>query len=67
MPSINQLSVTPRLAKFMDVMLIVVESEKTDRDVLKQAIGLLGEARPNLGAVLNKRRSYVPKALQPDF
>jgi len=67
MPSINQLSVTPRLAKFMDVMLVVVESEKTDRDILKQAIGLLGEARPNLGAVLNKRRSYVPKALQPDF
>ena len=67
MPSINQLSVTPRLAKFMDIMLIVVESEKTDRDVLKGALTLLAEAKPNLGAVLNKRRAYVPKVLQPDL
>jgi hypothetical protein len=51
----------------MDIMLMVVESERTDRDVLKGALTLLSEPRPYLGAVLNKQRAYVPKALQPDL
>ena len=67
MPPINQLSVTPRIAKFMDIVLLVIESEKTDRDVLKRAITLLAESKPNLGAVLNKRRTYVPKVLQQEL
>jgi succinoglycan biosynthesis transport protein ExoP len=66
MPPVNQLSVTPRIAKFMDIVLLVIESEKTDRDVVKRAVALLGESKPNLGAVLNKRRSYVPKVLQQE-
>jgi len=67
MPPINQLSVTPRIAKFMDIVLLVIESEKTDRDVVKRAVALLAESKPNLGAVLNKRCSYVPKILQQDL
>jgi succinoglycan biosynthesis transport protein ExoP len=67
MPPINQLSVTPRIAKFMDIVLLVIESEKTDRDVVKRAVALLAESKPNLGAVLNKRRTYVPKILQQDL
>ncbi len=67
MPPINQLSVTPRIAKFMDIVLLVIESEKTDRDVVRRAVTLLAESKPNLGAVLNKRRTYVPNGLQQEL
>jgi uncharacterized protein involved in exopolysaccharide biosynthesis/Mrp family chromosome partitioning ATPase len=63
MPPVTQISVTPRLARFMDMVLLVVESGKTDRDVAQRAAALLTESRANLGVVMNKTRSYVPKRL----
>jgi uncharacterized protein involved in exopolysaccharide biosynthesis/Mrp family chromosome partitioning ATPase len=67
MPIISQTSVTPRLAKFMDVTLLVIESEKTDRGVVKQATALLAESKANVAAVLNKTRTYVPSRLHRDL
>jgi succinoglycan biosynthesis transport protein ExoP len=67
MPPVGQLSVTPKIARFMDMMLFVIESEKTDRDVAKRAIKILSESNPNLAVVLNKRRSYVPGVLQQEL
>ena len=67
MPPVSQISLTPRLAKFMDTVLMVVESEKTDRDVVKRATSWLTEANPNVGIVLNKSRNYVPKRLQQEI
>jgi Mrp family chromosome partitioning ATPase len=67
MPCVNQLSITPRLAKFMDIVLVVIEAEKTDRDVVKKAATLLAESKPVVGAILNKRRNYIPKNLQQEF
>lgn len=67
MPPVSQISMTPRLAKFMDMVLMVVESEKTDRDVVKKATSLLSESKTNVGVVLNKSRQYVPKALQQEL
>jgi succinoglycan biosynthesis transport protein ExoP len=67
MPCVNQLSITPRLARFMDIVLVVIEAEKTDRDVVKKAATLLAESKPSVGAILNKRRNYVPKNLQQEF
>jgi Mrp family chromosome partitioning ATPase len=67
MPPVSQISLTPRLAKFMDTVLMVVESEKTDRDVVKRATTWLTEANPNVGIVLNKSRNYVPKRLQQEM
>jgi uncharacterized protein involved in exopolysaccharide biosynthesis/Mrp family chromosome partitioning ATPase len=67
MPSVNQISVTPRLAQFMDLVLLVVESEETDRDIAKQAAVLLTQSRTNVGAVLNKSRNYVPSKAQHEF
>jgi uncharacterized protein involved in exopolysaccharide biosynthesis/Mrp family chromosome partitioning ATPase len=67
MPPVSQISLTPRLAKFMDMVLMVVESEKTDKDVVKQASTLLAESRANVGVVLNKTKTYVPKRLQQDL
>jgi succinoglycan biosynthesis transport protein ExoP len=67
MPPITQTSITPRIAGFMDMVFMVVEAEKTNRDWLKHATDLLHQSKANLGAVFNKRRAYVPAALHQDF
>ena len=67
MPPISQISATPRLARFMDMVFVVVESEKTDRDVVKRATDLLAETKTNLGIILNKSRTYVPKQLEQEL
>ncbi len=66
MPPVNQISITPRLAGFMDMTLLVVESEKTDRHVAQRATELLSQSKTNVGVVLNKNKPYVPTALQQD-
>ncbi|RXK52909.1 hypothetical protein ESB00_14450 [Oleiharenicola lentus] len=66
MPPVNQISITPRLAQFMDMTLLVVESEKTDRHVAERAAELLTQAKTNVGVVLNKNNPYVPARLQQD-
>jgi Mrp family chromosome partitioning ATPase/uncharacterized protein involved in exopolysaccharide biosynthesis len=63
MPPVTQVSLTPRLARFMDMTLIVAEAEKTSKDVVKQAGALLGESKCHVGVVLNKSKSYIPKKL----
>src|SRR5439155_23841510 len=67
MPPISQISATSRLAGFMDMVFVVVESEKTDRDVMSRATALLLESKANLGIILNKSRAYVPKLLQQEL
>jgi Mrp family chromosome partitioning ATPase len=67
MPPISQTSVTPRLAGFMDMMLLVIESEKTDRGIVQQATALLAESKATVCAVLNKTRTYVPPRLHQEF
>jgi Mrp family chromosome partitioning ATPase/uncharacterized protein involved in exopolysaccharide biosynthesis len=67
MPAISQISITPRLARFMDMVLMVVESDKTDRDVAKRAAAMLAETKTNVGVILNKTRSYIPKRLQQEL
>jgi Mrp family chromosome partitioning ATPase len=67
MPPVSQISITPRLARFMDVVLMVVESGRTHVDVVKRSSSLLVEANPNVGIVLNKRRDYVPRGLKQEI
>jgi polysaccharide biosynthesis transport protein len=67
MPPITQTSVTPRIAGLMDIVLMVVEDSKTNREVAKQATTLLGETKANLGVVFNRRKAYVPRWLQQEF
>jgi Mrp family chromosome partitioning ATPase len=67
MPPVTQISVTPRLARFMDMVLLVVESEKTDRDAAQRAVSLLAESRANMAVVMNKHRSYVPQMLYQEL
>jgi Mrp family chromosome partitioning ATPase len=67
MPPVSQISITPRLAGFMDMVLLVVESEKTDRDVVQRATALLAESKAHVGAVLNKLQTYVPPGLHQEY
>ena len=67
MPPVTQTSVTTRLAGFMDTVMLVIESEKTDREVVQQANQLLLQSKANVTAVLNKTRKYIPARLQHDI
>ncbi len=64
MPPVSQISPTTRLARFMDMVFMVVEAERNDRDVVKRATDMLAESNANVGVVLNKNRNYVPRKLQ---
>jgi Mrp family chromosome partitioning ATPase len=66
MPPVSQISITPRLAGFMDMVLMVIESEKTDREIAALAASLLAQSKTNVGVVLNKTKHYVPKRLHQD-
>jgi uncharacterized protein involved in exopolysaccharide biosynthesis/Mrp family chromosome partitioning ATPase len=67
MPAVTQTSMTPRLARLMDMVLLVIESEKTNQEVAKKVISLLGESKANVTTVLNKTHSYVPAKLHQEF
>jgi Mrp family chromosome partitioning ATPase len=67
MPPISQVSVTAKLARFMDISLVVVEAEETDREAVKRASSFLAQSGANVGVVLNKTRTYGPKRLQQEL
>ena len=67
MPPVSQTSLTSRLSRFMDMVLLVVESEKTGREVVQQANTWLADSGATVGAVLNKTRQYVPERLHQEF
>jgi polysaccharide biosynthesis transport protein len=66
MPAISPSSVTSHLSRFMDITLLVVESEKTGRETVEQANAWLTEVGATVGVVLNKTHQYVPKQLQQE-
>ena len=66
MPPVTQTSATPRLASYMDLALLVLESEKTSQHSAARASALMREARANVAAVLNKQRSHMPAALSQE-
>jgi len=67
LPPVSQISITQRLARFMDISLIVVEAEQTDRDVVKRAGAILTQSGADVGVVLNKSRAYVPRRLAQEL
>ena len=67
MPPVSQTSITTRLAGFMDTVMLVIESEKTDRDTVTQAHALLAHSKANVTAVLNKTKQHVPGRLVHDL
>jgi len=67
LPPVTQSSPTPRFAGYMDLVLFVVESEKTNQQVAARANSLMQEAKANVATVLNKCRQHVPAALAPEL
>jgi uncharacterized protein involved in exopolysaccharide biosynthesis/Mrp family chromosome partitioning ATPase len=66
MPPLDQTSPTWGMAAFMDKLLLMVEAEKTNRDVIKRGYRKLITERDNVAVVVNKARSYVPKSLDAE-
>jgi Mrp family chromosome partitioning ATPase len=66
MPPLGQTSPSLGIAGFMDKVLLVVEAEKTSREVIKRGYEALRASRDNVSVVMNKTRTYVPKWLEGD-
>lgn len=67
LPPITQTSATSKIAGLMDMVFVVLESEKTHADLAKKATDLLNESRANVAAVLNKHRRYLPRSLDTEL
>ena len=67
MPPVSQTNATPRLSSYMDITLLVLESEKTGQQLAARASALMRESRANVAAVLNKYRQHVPAHLSQDL
>ncbi len=67
MPPVSQTSMTARLSGLMDMVLLVIESEKSNRDSVKRATALLKESKAHVSTVLNKVHTYVPTKLHQEF
>lgn len=64
LPPTAPTTMTARLAGMMDLVILVVESEKDTQDSVKEAARLLARSKAPVSAVLNKVRDPVPKWLQ---
>lgn len=64
MPPLGQTSPTLAMAGFMDKVLLVVDGDKTSRDVLKRGHAELVAAKADVSCLFNKARSYIPSWLQ---
>jgi Mrp family chromosome partitioning ATPase len=66
LPPLTSISQTWGMAAFMDKLLLVVEAEKSNRDLVKRGYAKLMAERDNVSVVLNKARSYIPKSLDDE-
>jgi polysaccharide biosynthesis transport protein len=67
MPPLTSTSQTWGMAGFMDKLLLVVEAEKSNRDLVKRGYAKLMAERENVSVVLNKTRSFIPKSLDDEI
>ncbi len=67
MPAVSETSITSKVAALMDMVLLVVESEKTNQHSVERANSLLAESRAQVKVVLNKYRRHVPEWLQQEL
>jgi len=61
MPPLGQTSPTWALSPFMDKMLLIVQSDTTNKDVVNRGYNKLINERENVSVVFNKAQSYGPK------
>ncbi len=67
MPPLTSTSQSWGMAAFMDKLLLVVEAEKSSREVVKRGYAKLMSERNNVSVVLNRTRSYIPKSLDNEI
>jgi polysaccharide biosynthesis transport protein len=67
MPPVAETTMTFRAARLMDMVLLVIEAEKTNQEVVKQVMSLLAESEAKVSMVLNKTQTYVPRRLHQEF
>ncbi len=67
LPPVTQTSITNRVAGLLDINVVVLESEKTNCGLARQAAGLLAESNAQMVAVLNKHRRYLPRKIDADL
>lgn len=67
LPPVAETTMTFRLARLMDMTLLVIEAGKTNQEVVKRVMALLAESKANVSTVLNKTRTYVPPRLHQEF
>jgi succinoglycan biosynthesis transport protein ExoP len=67
MPPVTQTSGTARMSGYMDIVLLVLESEKTAQQAAAHANLLMKDSRANVATVLNKCRQYIPATLSHEF
>jgi Mrp family chromosome partitioning ATPase len=67
LPPVTQTSVAARVSGLMDTTVMVLESEKTQTELARQAVRLLEESNTELVAVLNKHKRYLPQNLETDL
>lgn len=68
MPPVGQTTITARLARYMDIVMLVLEADKTPPERALKAKAILAESgTTSLAAVLNKSRNYLPAALANDL
>lgn len=65
LPAVSQTSMTPHMARYMDLVLLVVKSEMTNRELVSKAASLMKKS--HVAAVLNMTHSHVPSRLQNHF
>jgi succinoglycan biosynthesis transport protein ExoP len=66
-PPVTQTSVTAKVTGLLDMTFLVLESERTQTDLAKNALTLMGEGRAKVSAVLNKHKRYIPQRFDPDL
>jgi Mrp family chromosome partitioning ATPase len=67
LPPVTQTSATAKLAGLLDMTFVVLESEKTQTDLAKQATSLLTESRADVALILNKHHRYLPHRVDTDL
>lgn len=67
LPPVTQTSVAARVSGLMDTTVMVLEAEKTQEELARQAVRLLEESNTELVAVLNKHKRYLPQGLESDL
>jgi Mrp family chromosome partitioning ATPase len=67
LPHMSHTSIALRVARFMDVTLLVTEADRTPRQVLRQSARILVESGAQVATVLNRTHPCIPAGLRQEL